>query len=256
MHPYIHAAHKPDHPAYIMAATGETVTYKQLNDRSNQIAQLARARGLKRGDGIAIFMDNNSHFLEICWAAQRAGLYFTAVSSRLTAPEVDYIVRDCGAKLLFTSDYMADTARELRDILPDMAGLFMVGEAIDGYESYVSARDSQPADPIADEARGLDMLYSSGTTGRPKGIRRALPEGPIEEADALLGLVTLLYGMTEETIYLSPAPLYHAAPLRYCMAVHNIGGTIVVMDNFDPEEALRLAKLFYSHRILRVALQN
>lgn len=134
MHPYIHAQNNPQHPAFIMAATDEVVTYKQLNDYSNQIAQLARARGLQVGDGIAIFMDNNKHFLEICWAAQRAGLYFTAVSSRLTAPEVEYVVKDCGAKLLFTSDYMKDTAVELLDLLPEMAGLFMVGEAADGYE--------------------------------------------------------------------------------------------------------------------------
>ena len=135
MHPYIHAANKPDHPAYIMAGSQEVVTFKQLNERSNQIAQLARARGLKRGDGIAIFMDNNVHFFEICWAAQRAGLYFTAVSSRLTAGEVDYIIRDCGAKLLFTSDYMKEEAVKLLELLPDdMAGLFMVGDTADGYE--------------------------------------------------------------------------------------------------------------------------
>ena len=126
MHPFIHAENRPDHPAFIMASTEEVVTYKQLNDRSNQVAQLARARGLKRGDGIAIFMDNNINFLEICWAAQRAGLYFTAVSSRLTAPEVEYIVRDCGAKFLFTSDYMKEEAIKLLPLLPDMAGVFMV----------------------------------------------------------------------------------------------------------------------------------
>jgi long-chain acyl-CoA synthetase len=244
MHPFIHAQNKPDHPAYIMAASQEVVTYKQLNDRSNQIAQLARARGLQPGDGVAIFMDNNVHFLEICWAAQRAGLYFTAVSSRLTASEVEYVVRDCGAKILFTSDYMKDEASKLLDLLPDMAGLFMTGQAIDGYEAYLSARDAQPAEPVADECRGLDMLYSSGTTGRPKGIRRALPEGPIEGADSLLGLVTLLYGFTDETVYLSPAPLYHAAPLRYNMAAQNVGATCIIMENFDPEESLALLEKY------------
>ena len=244
MHPFIHAQQRPDHPAYIMAATEEVVTYKQLNDRSNQIAQLARARGLKPGDGIAIFMENNVHFLEICWAAQRAGLYFTAVSSRLTAGEVDYIVRDCGAKILFTSDYMKAEAAKLVDMLPEMAGMFMVGQAIDGYEAYLPSRDAQPAEPVADECRGLDMLYSSGTTGRPKGIRRALPEGPIEGADSLLGLVTILYGFTETSIYLSPAPLYHAAPLRYNMAAQHLGATCIIMENFDPEESLALLEKY------------
>ena len=245
MHPYIHAANKPDHPAYIMAGSQEVVTFKQLNERSNQIAQLARARGLKRGDGIAIFMDNNVHFFEICWAAQRAGLYFTAVSSRLTAGEVDYIIRDCGAKLLFTSDYMKEEAVKLLELLPDdMAGLFMVGDTADGYEPYLQARDAQPSEPIADEARGMDMLYSSGTTGRPKGIRRALLDGPIEEGDNLLMLAGMLYQINDDTVYLSPAPLYHAAPLRYTMAAHSLGGTTIVMENFDPEAALQLIEKY------------
>jgi long-chain acyl-CoA synthetase len=240
MHPYIHAQNMPDQPAYIMASSNEVVTYKQLNDRSNQIAQLARARGLQIGDGIAIFMENNVHFLEICWAAQRAGLYFTAVSSRLTAGEVEYIVKDCGAKILFTSDYMKDEAEKLVPLLPDMAGMFMVGQASDGYEAYLPARDAMPAEPVADETQGMDMLYSSGTTGRPKGIRRPLTGNNIEDADALLGLVTLLYGFDDKAIYLSPAPLYHAAPLRYNMAAQAVGTTCIIMENFDPEEALAL----------------
>lgn len=240
MHPHIHATNTPDKPAFIMASTDEVVTYKQLNDYSNQIAQLARARGLQTGDGIAIFMDNNKHFLEICWAAQRAGLYFTAVSSRLTASEVDFIVRDCGAKLLFTSDYMKDEAVKLLDLLPDMAGKFMVGEAADGYEAYLPARDGQKAEPVSDETQGMDMLYSSGTTGRPKGIRRALTGAEIEAGDALLGLVTILYGFDETTTYLSPAPLYHAAPLRYNLAAQAVGATCIIMENFDPEQALAL----------------
>ncbi len=238
MHPYIHAQNCPDKPAYIMANTGETVTFGEINDLSNQVAQLFRARGVKIGDGIAIFMDNNKHFFEICWAAQRAGVYYTAVSSRLTAPEVDYIVRDCNAKLLFVSDYVRDVALELNAILPDLAGKFSIG-AIDGYEDYLAARDAQPATPIADEARGIDMLYSSGTTGRPKGIRRDLPSGAIEEPDGLMLLITMLYGLDENSIYLSPAPLYHAAPLRYNMAAMHKGATCIVMDHFDPEAALQ-----------------
>ena len=240
MHISTHAQNTPDRPAFIMASTDEVVTYKQLNDYSNQIAQLARARGLEIGDGIAIFMDNNKHFLEICWAAQRAGLYFTAVSSRLTAEEVAYIVKDCGAKLLFSSDYMKEEAAKLVDMLPGMAGMFMVGDAIDGYEDYLAARDAQKAEPVADETQGMDMLYSSGTTGRPKGIRRKLTGNAIDEPDALLGLVTLLYGFDNQQIYLSPAPLYHAAPLRYNMAAQQVGTTCIIMENFDPEQALAM----------------
>ncbi|MDC3401746.1 AMP-binding protein [Alphaproteobacteria bacterium] len=240
MHPYIHAQNTPEKLAYVMAGSGETVTYKQLNDRSNQVAQLFRHHGVNRGDAIAIFMENNAHYFEICWAAQRAGVYFTAISSRLTAPEIDYILRDCGAKIIFTSDYVRDVTIALKAIMPELNAAFHVGDALDGFENYRDARDAQPAEPIADESRGLDMLYSSGTTGRPKGIRRALPDGPIEEADSLLGLVMILYGIDENSIYLSPAPLYHAAPLRYNMAAQQVGATCIVMENFEPESALAL----------------
>ena len=240
MHPHHFAQTKPDYPAYIMAGSGEAVSYKQLNDRSNQIAQLLRARGLKRGDGIAIFMDNNVHFFEICWAALRSGLYYTAISSRLTAPEVDYIIRDCNAKLLFTSDYLQDVAGELLQLIPDMDGLFMTGTPREGYENYLTARDAHPAEPIGDESCGVEMLYSSGTTGRPKGVRRPLPDTPIDTADVVVTMLSMIYGVTEDAIYLSPAPLYHAAPLRYNLAMQMLGGTCIIMENFDPEEALHL----------------
>ncbi|MBO6541556.1 MAG: acyl-CoA synthetase [Alphaproteobacteria bacterium] len=241
-HPCHHAAKTPDKPAYIMSATGEVVTYKQLEDRSNQAAQLFRAEGLQVGDAIAIFMENNARFLELCWAAQRAGLYFTAISSRLTAPEIDYIVEDCGAKLFFTSEELAPTAKELvaRGLLKNVKTRFMINGKEDGYESYEERRNMMPATRIADETAGTDMLYSSGTTGRPKGIRRKLSGAPIDAGEGLLNLVTLLYGMNEETMYLSPAPLYHAAPLRYNMSVQRIGGTCIVMDHFDPEGVLEL----------------
>lgn len=122
----------------------------------------------------------------------------------------------------------------------------MVGGTIPGYEAYEAARDPMPKTPIADQTAGTDMLYSSGTTGRPKGIRIPLPGGAIDEASGLVLLAQLLYGMDENVRYLSPAPLYHAAPLRYCMTVNRLGGTIVVMEHFDPEEAL---KLIEKHKI-------
>jgi acyl-CoA synthetase (AMP-forming)/AMP-acid ligase II len=142
--------------------------------------------------------------------------------------------------MLFTSDYMKEEADKLVTLLPDMAGMFMVGKASNGYEEYLPARDAQPAEPVADETQGMDMLYSSGTTGRPKGIRRKLTGNAIDEADALLGLVTLLYGFDDKQIYLSPAPLYHAAPLRYNMAAQQVGTTCIIMENFDPEQALAM----------------
>jgi long-chain acyl-CoA synthetase len=240
MHPYVHAQKHPDKPAYIMAATGETVTYRQLDDRSNRIAQLFRRRGLGPRDHIAIFLENNPRFFEICWGAQRAGLVYTAISSRLTAPEVEYIVGDCGAKLFVTSVALADKAAELAASMPGVISRFVVGGALEGYESWEAAVAAEPATPIADQIAGHDMLYSSGTTGRPKGVLPVIEPQPIDADNPLLQITSKLYGMGEDTIYLSPAPLYHAAPLRFNMSVMKLGGTSVIMEHFDAEEFLRL----------------
>lgn len=240
MHPYHHAQSHPECPAYVMVGSGETVTYKQLNDRSNQTAQLFRQQGLKPGDAIAIYMENNARFLEICWAAQRAGLYYTAISSRLTAGEVDFIVSDCGARLFITSSHQQPVANELieQGLLKAVEGRYMVNGTAPGYDSYENARDAMPATAIADETAGVDMLYSSGTTGRPKGIRVPLTGGAIDADSAFIQLVKILYGFDADTQYLSPAPLYHAAPLRYNMTVQRLGGTSFIMENFDAEGAI------------------
>ena len=240
MHPCLHAETTPDKPAFIMASTGVTVTYGQLEDRSNQGAQLFRARGLKPGDAIAIYMENNDRFFEICWAAQRSGLYFTCISSRLTAEEVDYIVGDCGAKLFVSSDEKKEVAAELSSLMPGATERLMVGGTIDGYDSWEDCAGAMPTDRIADECAGNDMLYSSGTTGKPKGVRVEPSSNDIIEAGGLVGMVTMLYGLDQDSIYLSPAPLYHSAPLRFNMAMHRLGGTTIIMENYDPEQALML----------------
>jgi len=240
MHPYIHAKKNPDKPAYIMASTGEAVTYRQLDDQSNRIAQLFRAAGLKRGDHIAFFLENNPRFFEICWGAQRSGLIYTAISSRLTAAEVDYIVSDCGARLFITSKHLAERAAELAPLMKGVAERFMLDGTIAGYQSWEEAVARQPATRIADETMGNDMLYSSGTTGRPKGVLPVVEPQPIDADNPLFQITRKLYGMSEGTIYLSPAPLYHAAPLRFNMTVMKLGGTSVIMEHFDAEEFLRL----------------
>lgn len=238
MHPCQHAQNTPDKPAFIMARTGEVTTYRQLEDASNQVAQYLRSVGLKRGDAIAIFMENNREYFEICFGAMRTGLYYTCISSRLTAEEVDYIVGDCGAKVLFTSKDKAGVAGELLNLMPGVTNRVMVGGTIDGYDAYEETIGMMPAERVSDESSGTDMLYSSGTTGRPKGVRRDLPDVAIDEPPAMFALVTGIYGLSNETIYLSPAPLYHAAPLRYNICVMQLGGTSIIMDKYDPEEAL------------------
>ena len=246
MHPYIHAQKTPEKPAYIMAATGETVTFRELDERSNQTAHLFRASGLKPGDAVAIFMENNARYFELCWAAQRAGLYFTCISSRLTAGEIAYIAADCGARIFFTSKALEPVALELLEgnHLPKVERCFSTGGAVPGYEAYEIARDAMPKTPISDQTAGTDMLYSSGTTGRPKGVRHPLTGGAIDEPSSLAALAGLLYNINEDTIYLSPAPLYHAAPLRWSMTVQRLGGTVIAMEHFDAEESLKLIEKY------------
>ena len=239
MHPSHHAKSHPERAAYIMGSSGETVTYGQLEARSNQGAQLFRKLGLKAGDVIAILMENHPRFFEIAWAAQRAGLYYACISSKLTAGEIDYIMKDCGAQALITSAGVGPVVDELPALLPGVK-LYMVGEARAPYESFEAARAAMPETTIADETAGADMLYSSGTTGRPKGIKPPLTGGPIDAPNALSMMAEHMFGFPPDGAYLSPAPLYHAAPLRWCMGYQRLGGTVVVMEKFDPEHALEL----------------
>jgi long-chain acyl-CoA synthetase len=240
MHPTHHAKANPDKPAYIMAGSGETVTYGQLDARSNQGAHLFRSLGIQKGDSVAFCMDNTPRYYELLWAAQRSGLRFTAISSKLTAGELEYIVKDCEAKAFVASKAVADVALAVAPLIPGVK-LYMVDGAEGPYESFEDARAKFPTTPIADEGAGGAMLYSSGTTGRPKGVKRAVTgETPIDAPNGLAMMGQALYGWTPDSVYLSPAPLYHAAPLGWSMGVQALGGTVIVMERFDPEEALAL----------------
>ena len=242
MHPFHHAQSKPDQPAVVMARTGEVVTYAQLEARSNQGAQLFRKLGLKSGDAIAFMLDNSARFLEICFAAQRSGLLFTAMSSRLSVSEAEYILADCGAKAFLVSASLEPVAAALLGQSPGVTKRYSVGGLLPAHESWEQARDALPAARVADERGGRAMLYSSGTTGRPKGVKSELAPGDeaIDAPVALLGLIQTLYGFSPATRYLSTAPLYHAAPLHYNMSTLRLGGTCVIMEHFDAEEALAL----------------
>jgi long-chain acyl-CoA synthetase len=245
VYPGTYAETTPDKPATIMAGSGQTITYRQLNEASNRVAQLIRARGLQFGDGLAIMMENHPRYHEVLWGAQRSGLRFTAISSRLTPGEVDYIVNDCGAQIFVTSHAMRAIAEELPpDRLPKVHTRLMIDGAIDSFESYEAVTAEQPAAPVADELEGTDMLYSSGTTGRPKGIERNLERRPAGSPDSVSLLMGAMYGFTPDSVYLSPAPLYHSAPLRFTMAVHRLGGTAIVMEHFDPVQFLELVERY------------
>ena len=240
MFPGTHAATKPDHPAIIMATSGETTTYRELDERSNQFAHHLHELGLRPGDVIAILLENHPRFLEVCWAAERSGLYYTAISTRLTTDEVTYIIEDSGARVLVTSASQREVAAGLRDRLDHLDARLAIDGPVDGYDDYDKAIVDRPATPLPEQPKGQDLLYSSGTTGRPKGIKPPLTGDPVDSTAGLGGLGQLLYGMDEHTVYLSTAPLYHAAPLRFCMGIHRLGATVVAMEHFDPEETLRV----------------
>ena len=246
MYPGQFAKDAPHRPAYIMGESGQVVTYQELEDKSNQGAQLFRSLGLQRGDHIAIMMENHPAFFQIVWAAQRAGLYYTAMSYRLQLDEVQYIVNNCEAKVFITSKLMEGLAKNLQNHIPNVKKCFMVDGECAGFENWEKALGTQSKERINDESEGSDMLYSSGTTGRPKGIKIPLHNVPFGTPSAVYHLMMGLYvkGDKGPYTYLSPAPLYHAAPLRYCMAFFRAGATIVVMEKFDPEQALQLIEKY------------
>jgi long-chain acyl-CoA synthetase len=229
----------PDRSAIVMAGSGRVTTYGELDGRSNRLAHLLRDGGLRTGDHIALMMENSSEFLEVAWAAQRSGLYYTALNSHLRRSEAQHILDDCGARALFISVKLADIAEEL-DL--QRIGLCVVagGEAT-GFLPFDDALARWPVTPIVDEAEGREMLYSSGTTGAPKGVRKVLSAAPMGDPTAtpvLLAGNIARVGIDGESVYLSPAPLYHSAPLVYSMAMHRLGATCVVMESFEPTRCL------------------
>lgn len=239
-HPRLHAIERPADVAFKMSDGGEAVTFAQLEARANQAAHLFRARGLKRGDHIVILMENRREFLEICFGADRSGLYYTTASTHLTNDEIQYIIRDCGASLAIISDMMIDRVGALCAGVSFDCPIVVVGEPDGSAESFTAQAELQSVEPIADESQGLDMLYSSGTTGRPKGVKWTLPENPVGAPSMLTELLTSLFGYSRQTRYLCPAPLYHAAPLRHTMVTIKAGGSAVIMPKFDAQESLAL----------------
>ncbi|MFN9505534.1 MAG: AMP-binding protein [Rubrivivax sp.] len=224
--------------AFQMCGSGESVSFGQLVARANHVAQVHRRCGVTRGAHVAFLMKNQRRFLEACFGADRAGVYYTTINTRLLADEVAYIVRDCAAQVLVVSSGLDELVLQLQPLLPAGLRCFMVGSPLPGFESWDATVDAAPSSPIADPSQGLDMLYSSGTTGRPKGVKWPLPATPAGGRTMLVNLLAPLFGYGRDARYLSPAPLYHAAPLRHCMTVIKLGGAVFVMESFDAERAL------------------
>jgi fatty-acyl-CoA synthase len=238
MHPTIHARTRPDHPAIIMAGSGTTVSFAEMEDAANRIARLLRARGVAAGDTVGLWLENRPEFLEIAWATQRSGVRLVPISTHLTPAEVAYILEDSEAKLLLSSTYFAPRLAELAKLLPNVQQL--VFGAHDERDAD-AALAQMSGDPLPDPSPGSEMLYSSGTTGRPKGIRfNAVPDPDHTVGTPLMMLAEHVFGWPGDgsVVYLSPGPLYHAAPFRWSMTAQRMGGTVVIMEKFDPAGAL------------------
>ena len=241
MYPGKFAEQYPDRAAIIMASTGETVTYAEYEARCNRLTRLLRSQGLRRGDHYAIFMENHVRYLETCGAGERAGLYYTPINSYLKADELAYIVNNCEAKVLITSAAKADVASEALAKCPNVKlALIVDAEGDDTFKDYQKVTAEFPATPIADEAMGCALLYSSGTTGNPKGILRPLQDTGPDEALLALQVSIQIWQYREGMTYLSPAPLYHAAPQGAVGAALRLGGTTIIMEKFDAGECLNL----------------
>jgi long-chain acyl-CoA synthetase len=239
MFPGTHAATNPEKPALIMAGSGRVVTYGQLEERSARLARALHDLGLRKGDVFAMLSDNAAEALELYWAALRSGLYVTAINHNLAADEAAYIVDDSDARILIASAGVRPLAEAIVEQTPRITHRFAFGGEIAGHGSYEELL-AGAGEPLTDMPRGSDMLYSSGTTGRPKGIKPPLlPIQVNEPGDPLTGLAGVAFGLNPDDVYLSPAPIYHAAPLRWCGIVHAHGGTVVMMEKFNAETALQ-----------------
>jgi long-chain acyl-CoA synthetase len=236
--PGTNGAATPDKPAVIMAGSGEVVTHKQLDDRSNQLAQYWHAQGLRPGDHVAVFMENHPRYLEVVWAGLRSGLYVTPVNSHLNAEEVSYVLADSSARSVVSTPAMAPVLKEALANTPGVNLPLVVDGGAAGLPSYEATLAARPAEPLTEQPAGDLMLYSSGTTGRPKGIERPLSGRRIDEGQMLSGLLVGVFGFDSESVYLSPAPAYHTAPLGFSLAVTSLGATVVMMERFDPIGAL------------------
>jgi len=238
MYPGIFAQRTPAKPAVIMAETGQVLTYGELEDHSARLARVLHDAGLRRGDVLALLSDNTVECFEVYWAAIRSGLYITPINRHLAPDEIAYIVNDSGARALVVSAALAGVAEAVTAQAAAVECRLAFGGPVPGYQDYATVL-AGAGERLAAQPRGTEMLYSSGTTGRPKGVRLPMPDVRVDEQPAgIVPLFAAIYSLTDADVYLSPAPIYHAAPLRWSGVFHALGATVVLMTAFDAERAL------------------
>jgi long-chain acyl-CoA synthetase len=241
-----HAKAHPDQPAFIMATSGEVVTYGEYEARANRMAHLYRDAGLARYDHVAFMTENNVRLLECEGGAERTGLYYTCINSYLSAEEAAYIVNDSEARVFVSSAAKRDVALQLPALCPKVERWLMIdSDTAEGpFEPFETATAAYPSDNVPDEQLGAAMLYSSGTTGRPKGILRPLPELHPATPLPVMDFVKWMFGVREGMHYLSPAPMYHSAPQASIAVALRLNATTVIMERFDPEQYLELVERY------------
>jgi long-chain acyl-CoA synthetase len=244
------AQSQPDKPALVMHGSGEVRTYKDIDDASVRLARVLRDRGLQTGDHLAVLVDNQPAFYDAVWAAMRTGLYVTPINWHLTADEAGYIVSDCDAAALVASATLASVVSALTDEdLAQVTTRISVDGDLPGFERFDDLVAGVAVGEVPDEHEGGWMFYSSGTTGKPKGILPPLGPPSLGHRSFLTQMLGGMFGFTQDVVYLSPAPLYHAAPAGWTIGTQRLGGTAVVMERFDPLDFLEAIE---RHRITHV----